>query len=47
MTTHTYKTEALALHEQYAGKIEVASKIEVNSEEDLSVVYTPGVSEVC
>ena len=38
---------ALKLHKELAGKIEVVSKVELNSPEDLSLVYTPGVAEPC
>jgi len=38
--------EALRLHENSKGKIEVTAKIPVNSREDLSLVYTPGVAAV-
>jgi malate dehydrogenase (oxaloacetate-decarboxylating) len=39
--------EALKLHEDHQGKIEVASKSEVKDMHDLAVVYTPGVAEPC
>lgn len=39
--------EALRLHEEWKGKIEVTSKVPVNSKFDLSVAYTPGVAEPC
>jgi len=39
--------EALKLHEENRGKIEVVSKIEVKDMHDLAVVYTPGVAEPC
>ena len=39
--------EALKLHEENKGKIEVISKIEVKDMHDLAVVYTPGVAEPC
>lgn len=42
-----YNEESLKIHEQNKGKIEVVSKIEVNTREDLSTVYTPGVAEPC
>ena len=42
-----YNKLALELHEQKQGKIEVVSKVEVKSKEDLSVAYTPGVAEPC
>ncbi|WP_332698471.1 hypothetical protein [Halalkalibacter lacteus] len=46
--SHNYlKEEAIRLHRQHIGKIEVVSKIEINSEADLSLVYTPGVGDVC
>lgn len=41
------KQKALELHEQWAGKIEVTTRCEVNSSEDLSLAYTPGVAEPC
>lgn len=41
------KVDPIKFHEQHAGKITINSKVDVHSEEDLSVVYTPGVSEVC
>ncbi|WP_313347080.1 malic enzyme-like NAD(P)-binding protein [Sedimentibacter sp.] len=41
------KKEALKLHEQWKGKIEVSSKVPVSSTYDLSVAYTPGVAEPC
>lgn len=39
--------KSLLLHEQWRGKIEVASKVPVNTTEDLSLAYTPGVAEPC
>lgn len=47
MTRKNLKEEALSIHETHAGKIEVVSKIDISSEEDLSLVYTPGVADVC
>ncbi|MBI3034920.1 NADP-dependent malic enzyme [Candidatus Woesearchaeota archaeon] len=41
------KEEALKLHRENKGKLATKSKISVNSKEDLSLVYTPGVAEVC
>lgn len=42
-----YDEESLKLHEKYKGKIEVISKIKVDTREDLSLAYTPGVAEPC
>lgn len=39
--------QALKLHQELVGKIEVVSKAEIISAEDLSLVYTPGVAEPC
>lgn len=39
--------EALKLHEENKGKIEVISKTKVKDMHDLAVVYTPGVAEPC
>ena len=39
--------EALKLHEEWKGKIEVTSKVSVKSTYDLSTAYTPGVAEPC
>src|SRR5690554_3449751 len=38
---------ALSLHRQWGGKIEVISRVQVGTKEDLSVAYTPGVAEPC
>lgn len=39
--------KALALHEEWNGKLETTSKTPVKSREDLSLAYTPGVAEPC
>ncbi|MBZ4647603.1 MAG: hypothetical protein PWR27_2295 [Petroclostridium sp.] len=39
--------EALQLHKELRGKIEVRSTVEVSSTRDLSLAYTPGVAEPC
>jgi malate dehydrogenase (oxaloacetate-decarboxylating) len=41
------KEKALSLHRQWKGKIEVISRVRVDTKEDLSVAYTPGVAEPC
>lgn len=41
------KEEAIKLHKKHLGKIEIVSKIDVTTEEQLSLVYTPGVADVC
>ncbi len=41
------REQALRLHEQHKGKIEVISKVPLSSRKDLAVAYTPGVAEPC
>ncbi|TDX52195.1 NAD(P)-dependent malic enzyme [Orenia marismortui] len=41
------KDEALSLHKKNQGKIAVNSKVEVESKEDLTLAYSPGVAEPC
>ncbi|MGN0399218.1 MAG: NADP-dependent malic enzyme [Blautia sp.] len=41
------KEFALKQHEEWNGKIEVISRAKVETPEDLSVAYTPGVAEPC
>ena len=42
-----YAKESLRLHGEWKGKIEVVSRVPVDSSEDLSLAYTPGVAEPC
>lgn len=39
--------ESLRMHEIWQGKLEITAKSKVNSKEDLSIAYTPGVAEPC
>ncbi|MGB4337411.1 MAG: malic enzyme-like NAD(P)-binding protein [Bacillota bacterium] len=41
------REDALKLHKENAGKIEVVSKVPVRDRQDLSLAYTPGVAEPC
>ena len=42
-----YAKESLRLHKEWAGKIEVVSRVPVKDETDLSLAYTPGVAAPC
>ncbi len=42
-----YKKVAMEKHAEWAGKIEIVSRAELNTVDDLSVAYTPGVAEPC
>jgi len=42
-----YNALSLKLHEENGGKIAVVSKVKVETREDLSTAYTPGVAEPC
>ena len=41
------KEFALKQHEAWEGKIEVISRAKIDTPEELSVAYTPGVAEPC
>ena len=41
------REEALKLHSKYKGKLATQSKVRAKTKEDLSLIYTPGVAEVC
>lgn len=43
----TTNEKALQLHEEWNGKLTTESKCTINSREDLSLAYTPGVAEPC
>lgn len=38
---------SLEMHEEHKGKLEVVSKVRVETKDDLSTAYTPGVAEPC
>ena len=42
-----YAKEALRLHREWTGKLEVTPKVPVATREDLSLAYTPGVAAPC
>ena len=42
-----YAKESLRLHSEWKGKIEVISRVPVESKDDLSLAYTPGVAQPC
>jgi malate dehydrogenase (oxaloacetate-decarboxylating) len=42
-----YAERSLELHREWKGKIRVESAVPVNSSEDLSLAYTPGVARPC
>ena len=41
------REESLKKHYEWKGKIEVVSRVSVDSREDLSLAYTPGVAQPC
>ena len=41
------KQQSLEKHYEWQGKIEVISRVAINSREDLSLAYTPGVAQAC
>ncbi len=41
------KEKAMRLHAEWAGKIEMVSRVPVENSEDLSLAYTPGVAQPC
>ena len=42
-----YYAQALKLHEEHTGKIEVCSKVPIKTNDDMSIAYTPGVAQPC
>ena len=42
-----YKEKSLIAHKQWRGKIETKARVNVETREDLSIAYTPGVAEPC
>lgn len=42
-----YAKESLRLHREWKGKIEVVATVPVQTKEDLSLAYTPGVAQPC
>lgn len=42
-----YSEKSLKMHKENKGKIEITPKVSLNTEEDLSTAYTPGVAEPC
>ncbi|MCL2198847.1 MAG: NADP-dependent malic enzyme [Defluviitaleaceae bacterium] len=42
-----YASESLKKHHEWRGKIEMISRVPINTREDLSLAYTPGVAAPC
>lgn len=46
-TRNDYAEESIEAHKKYGGKIAITSKMPLDTREDLSIAYTPGVAEPC
>ena len=42
-----YAKESLRLHGEWKGKIEMVTRVQVKTKDDLSLAYTPGVAQPC
>lgn len=42
-----YAKESLKLHEEWAGKLDIVPKMKLQTRDDLSLAYTPGVAQPC
>ncbi len=42
-----YFRRSLLIHEQLRGKLGIVSKIPIETKDDLSIAYTPGVARPC
>jgi malate dehydrogenase (oxaloacetate-decarboxylating) len=46
-TESDYDQQSIQAHKKYGGKIEINSKMPLDTREDLSIAYTPGVAAPC
>ena len=46
-TKMDYAKESLRLHKEWKGKIQVVANVPVETKDDLSLAYTPGVAQPC
>ncbi len=44
---HDYSKRSVEAHKKYGGKVAIASKMPLDSIDDLSLAYTPGVAQPC
>jgi len=42
-----YAAQSLKKHYEWRGKVEIVSRVPLNTKDDLSIAYTPGVAEPC
>lgn len=42
-----YNKQSVELHKRHVGKLEVASRVSIETNEDLALAYSPGVAEPC
>ena len=47
MSTHDYNEASLALHRRLKGKLEITANTPIDSNDDLSIIYSPGVAAPC
>ncbi len=45
--SNNYDKQSIEAHKKHHGKIEIESKMPLDTREDLSIAYTPGVAEPC
>ena len=42
-----YAKEALRMHREWRGKLDIVPKMSIKNKDDLSIAYTPGVAQPC
>jgi len=47
MNMTNYYTRSLEEHKKYKGKVEMISRVPLNTREDMSTYYSPGVAQPC